>query len=122
MHSLPLPLPRPAADVEGLLALPSLHTVVMGNLQPVVRLGAAQHDFTWLQRVLKRRGVRLTSEELAYQLQTKAVFEVLPLAIEEGEGEAGGAALGAGNGQEKAPASAPRLSPTHSHLHHHHHL
>ena len=34
-------------------------------------MGSQRHDFTWLQRVLKQRGVRLTSNELAYELQSK---------------------------------------------------
>ncbi|PSC76901.1 Leucine-rich repeat-containing 40 [Micractinium conductrix] len=63
-------------DVEGLLALPELKTVVMGSLQPVVLAGMAWHDFAWLQAVLKQRGARLTSNELAYPLQSKEVFDV----------------------------------------------
>lgn len=63
-------------DVDGLLALRCLHTVVMNNMQPIVRIGEqSPHDFTWLQRVLKQGGVRLTSNELAYQLQSKVGTE-----------------------------------------------
>lgn len=104
------PIP-PSSDVEGLLQLPSLRTIVMNTMQPQVRpcsaimhalaslrrchgrcahpacnrcssevslpphtqvvVGSQRHDFTWLQRVLKQQGMRLTSNELAYDLQTK---------------------------------------------------
>ncbi len=73
------------ADVEGLLALPRLSILVMGHLQPVVVLhtrsgGSPPHDFAWLQRLLKQHsGVRLTSNELAYQLESKGIFDVPPL-------------------------------------------
>lgn len=38
---------------------------------PQVQVGAHAHDFTWLQSVLKQRGVKLTSDEVGYQLQSK---------------------------------------------------
>lgn len=40
-------------------------------LSAQVVVGSQRHDFTWLQRVLKQRCVRLTSNELAYELQSK---------------------------------------------------
>jgi hypothetical protein len=59
--------------VRGLLSLPRLRTLVMGNMQPVVQAAGGPRDFLYLQRLLRARAVRLTSEELAYELQTKEV-------------------------------------------------
>ncbi|KAI3433428.1 hypothetical protein D9Q98_003243 [Chlorella vulgaris] len=73
------------ADVKGLLGLRHLHTIVMETLQPVVRRrsNAPPRDFSWLQAVLKRKlGCRLTGEELAYQLESKNVFELAPLDLD----------------------------------------
>ena len=77
--------PALPADVDGLVHLTCLRTLTMCSLQPVVNLRprhgleARQHDFTWLQRVLRRKGARLTSNELAYQLECKGVFHLPPL-------------------------------------------
>ncbi|KAI7844570.1 hypothetical protein COHA_001928 [Chlorella ohadii] len=68
-----------STDVEGLRQLPNLRTIVMNSLEPQVVVGSQRHDFTWLQRVLKQAGVRLTSNELAYDLQSKEVFDLKPL-------------------------------------------
>lgn len=44
------------------------------------RAGLASQDFSWLQRCLRQgSGARLTSNELAYPLHSKEVFEVPPL-------------------------------------------
>ena len=56
---LPFSCSRSCADVEGLLALPELKTVVMGSLQPVVLAGMAWHDFAWLQVGGAQPGVRV---------------------------------------------------------------
>lgn len=60
----PLRAPKPSFHicVPPLPTLPALAQVVVGS---------QRHDFTWLQRVLKQAGVRLTSNELAYDLQSK---------------------------------------------------
>jgi hypothetical protein len=81
------------AKVAGLLALLHLQLLVLGVLQPVVQLPAGPRNFTWLQQLLWRRGLRVTSKELAYQLQGKEVFEVgtLPLAQHRHSSAAGGA-------------------------------
>lgn len=94
--------------MEGLLALAGLQLLVLDVLQPVVQLPTGPRDFIWLQRVLQRRGVRLTSEQLAYQLQGKEVFEVGPLPL----GPQGGADCSSGeervDGEERGLCTALR--------------
>ena len=69
-------------DVAALLSTRSLQTVVVGMHQPEVRMGSTTRDFDWLQRVLRNRiagaggPVRLTSNELAYKLESLDVFNV----------------------------------------------
>lgn len=94
--------------MEGLLELRSLHTLVMGNMQPVVLVGMARHDFLWLQRMLKQRGCRLTSNELAYPLQSKDVFDIPPLILPNDslEGNEGDREEGAGDEAASAGHSA----------------
>ncbi|PRW58407.1 nuclear pore complex NUP50A-like isoform X1 [Chlorella sorokiniana] len=103
-------------DVEGLRQLPCLRTLVMNTMQPQVVVGSQRHDFTWLQRVLKQRGVRLTSNELAYELQSKEVFDLKPLlaALDDATASAGGscsldaAQLSWGSDGMSAPAGSER--------------
>ena len=73
-------------DVIALLAAPRLETVVMGASQPQVIIGGRTCDFSWLQRVLRQRQsapVKLTSNELMYELESMEVFRVPHLHIEE---------------------------------------
>lgn len=60
------------SDVSGLLNLQNLEMIIIGQLQPNVRVGGHHHDFHWLARLLKKRaGVKLTSEELLYPFENK---------------------------------------------------
>ncbi|KAL4421989.1 hypothetical protein ABPG77_011012 [Micractinium sp. CCAP 211/92] len=84
------------SDVKRLLRLRHLQTLVMGNLQPEVILqGPARQDFSWLQRYLRQgSGARLTSNELAYPLHSKEVFEIPPLLPGSGSSSSGGSSDG----------------------------
>lgn len=76
------------ADVAAMLASRNLETVVMSYDQPRVALGGRRRDFEWLQRVLRqRRGlnnvpVRLTTNELTYQLEPLEVFHIPHLKLD----------------------------------------
>jgi len=76
-------------DVAALLAAPHLKTVVVGMTQPQVVMGGKTCDFDWLQRILRRRGnnhsgpIKLTSKELAYELEPLEVFRVPHLTNDE---------------------------------------
>ena len=76
-------------DVAALLAAPRLETVVMGMTQPQVQVKGKLLDFDWLQRVLRQRRkpdagpIKLTSNELAYQLEPMEVFRVQHLNAKE---------------------------------------
>jgi hypothetical protein len=71
-------------DVAALLAMPFLKTVVVGMTQPQINMGGRTCDFDWLQRVLRKRcftsntagPIKLTSKELAYELEEMEVFRV----------------------------------------------
>ena len=76
-----------------------------------------RQDFSWLQRALKQRGIRLTSNELAYSLQSKAVFDLGPLPEAEAEAEGCGAdverahsAAGSTGGVSSDGGPSPRSS------------
>lgn len=57
--------------------------------------GPARHDFSWLQRCLRQgSGARLTSNELAYLLHSKEVFEIPPLLPGSGSSSSGGSSDG----------------------------
>ncbi|KAG7672128.1 hypothetical protein Ndes2526B_g06890 [Nannochloris sp. 'desiccata'] len=76
-------------DVAALLAAPHLTTVVVGMTQPQVLMGGRTCDFDWLQRVLRQRRsihsgpIKLTSKELAYELEEMEVFKVPHLTNDE---------------------------------------
>lgn len=76
-------------DVAALFAAPHLKTVVLGMTQPQVLMGGRTCDFDWLQRVLSRRRsthsgpIKLTSKELAYELEEMEVFRVPHLTNDE---------------------------------------
>ncbi|KAL6778070.1 NUP50A [Auxenochlorella protothecoides x Auxenochlorella symbiontica] len=66
-----------AADVAALCTLPALRLVVLAQAQPRVRgaAAAAPLDYSWLQRALAARRVRLTSNELAFELESLPMFD-----------------------------------------------
>jgi hypothetical protein len=76
------------ADVAAILALRRLEILVMGYDQPQVMLNGRKRDFEWLQRVLRQRrgmnttSVRLTTNELAYQLEPLEVFHIPHLKLD----------------------------------------
>jgi hypothetical protein len=79
-------------DVAALLASPRLTTLVVGMTQPQVLMGGRTCDFDWLQRVLRQRRknrgasghvIKLTSKELAYELDEMEVFRVPHLTNDE---------------------------------------
>jgi hypothetical protein len=81
-------------DVTALLAAPALETVVMAMGQPQVLMGGRTCDFEWLKRALqgRHRGkekcsrrcpIKLTSNELAFELEPMEVFKWQHLTPEE---------------------------------------
>jgi hypothetical protein len=77
-------------DVAALLAAPHLTTLVVGMTQPQVMMGGRTCDFDWLQRVLRQRRkdhvagpIKLTSKEMAYDLEEMDVFKVPHLRNDE---------------------------------------
>lgn len=77
------------SDVAALLAAPKLEIVVMGMTQPQVQVKGRICDFDWLQRVLRQRRradagpIKVTSNELAYELEPMEVFKVQHLTAKE---------------------------------------